>query len=321
MADSIRHARAVSPWFVPNKAGTSRDLHGITSITGGVSVDSEDVFVVGKKVKCGTDKSTPESSITVTQLERGEINSYLTLANLAAEPSGGLDLDDFSAALVDVFLYSKDAFNGNLEKTLWFPKTAIASLSLDIADAEARLERSFELTGDNKHELQYGNKYGIATTDTAPSGTSGNYVIDLSDPAPVEDPNNSGQYMLRVDRTRSGTTTTLTVTTDFTYSSGSSELTILSATSGDVYHIYYSAASFGTGGDPTTVDSTTPCFLNADTVTVLISDGTTEVELDKLTSLSLSASLNRIDENVIGKEERELREIEDTPVTVSLTGS
>jgi len=34
----------------------------------------------------------------------------------------------------------------------------------------------------------------------------------------------------------------------------------------------------------------------------------------------MNASLNRIDENVIGNDERILREIEDTPVTISLTG-
>lgn len=48
MADAIRHARSVSPWFIPNKGGNPSNLHGITSITGGASVASEDVFVMGK---------------------------------------------------------------------------------------------------------------------------------------------------------------------------------------------------------------------------------------------------------------------------------
>ena len=324
MADEIRHARSISPYFYPNKGGSSSDLHGITNIGGGASVATEDVFVVGRKTKCGTIKETPESAVPITQLERGEIDSYLTLANLDTEPVGGLSLEDFSNGLTDVAFYERDSFEGTIERTIWFPKTAIESLSLDIADPEARIERTFDLAGDNKLVLREANLLLIVRSDTAPSGTSGSYVIGSSvlDPAPASDPNNSGQFILRVDRTRAGTTSTLTVTTDYTYSDGSTELTILDGQTGDVYRVYYSATTFGSAGDPTTVDPCAdPSFIKADSVTVLISDGVNpELEIDCLTSLSFSASLNRIDESCIGNDERVLREIEDTPVDISLTG-
>lgn len=320
MADAIRHARSVSPYFIPNKGGNASDLHGITALTGGSSVASEDVFVVGKKVKCATDKDIPETTVSVTQLERGEILSYLTLANLDAEPVSGLTLEDFSNGLIDVALYERDSFSGAIEQTIWFPKTAISSLSLDIADPEARIERSFDLAGDNKHELNYDNKVLIHVENVAPSGTSGAYIITVNSPTPEPDPNNSGKWILRIDRTRSGETVTLSEDAgDFSFD-GVDEITITSALTADVYNIYYSASDFASGGDPTTVDSGNPCFLKADSVTVLISDGTTELELDLLTSLSISATINRIDESVIGNDERILREISDTPVDLSLSG-
>jgi hypothetical protein len=323
MADVIRHARSVSPYFYPNKGGSASDLHGITSIAGGASVATEDVFVVGKKEKCGTIKETPESTVPITQLERGEINSYLTLANLDAEPGVGLTLEDFSNGLTDVIFYERDSFEGTIERTVWFPKTAIESLGIDIADPEARIERTFDLAGDNKRTLREDNLLLIVRSNTAPSGTSGNYVITGTtiDPAPASDPNNSGQFILRVDRTRDSNTVTLDITTDYTYDDGANELTIIDGQDGDVYRIYYSAITFGSPGDPTTTDPCPdPSFITADSVTVLISDGTTELEIDCLTSLSLSASLNRIEESCIGEDERVLREIEDTPVDVSLTG-
>lgn len=316
--DAIRHGRAVSPWFIPNGNGEARDLHGITDISGGSSLDSEDVYVIGKEEKCATDKGIPEATVSVTQLERGEINSYLTLANLDAEPSGGLTLSDFSAATIDLFLYEREEFSGAIVGTTWFPKTAINSLNLDIADAEARIERSFELSGDNKHELSYDNKIGVHVKDTAPSGTSGSYVIDLTNyGVPATDPNNSGAYILRVERTRAGTTETITA---YAYNPIGEELTITSALTDDIYDVYYSTSAFGSEGDPTSVDSGNPCFLKADSVTVLISDGNTEVELDVLTSLSFAASLERLDEAVIGNDEKVLKEISATPVDVSLTG-
>ncbi len=225
--------------------------------------------------------------------------------------------------MVDVAFFEIESFDGVMLRTIWFPKTSIVTLGSDIADPEARIERTFDLAGDNKRVLREANLLLIVRSNTAPSGTSGNFIIDGTtlDPAPASDPNNSGQFILRLDRTRAGDTDTLEFTLDFTYNSGLNEITIIDGQTDDVYRIYYSATTFGTAGDPTTVDPCTPPeFIQAESVTVLISDGITELELDLLTSLSISATLNRIDETVIGNEERVLREIEDTPVDVSLTG-
>lgn len=317
MADLIRHARAVSPYFYPNKGGAASNLHGITKIGTKGSQNGTDVFVVGKKVKCGTDKAIPETAVPITQLERGEIVSYLTLANLAVEPAEGLNLEDFSDALVDVALFERDSFAGTIEQTYWYPKTAIDSLAINIADPDAKIERTINLSGDTEKQLNYSNKYLIHKQDTVGTGVDGTHDIVVSDPVPQADPNVSGGYILRIDRTRAGVTASITT---YTYNSGTTTITITDALTGDVYNIYYSSDSFGSAGDPTTVDVGNPCFLKASYVKVLISDGVNESELDILSSLSIDASLNRIDEGVIGNDEKIFREISDTPVKVSLTG-
>lgn len=320
MAESIRHARSVSPWLIPNKGGTAGDLHALTNTNKTSSQDEERISFVGTSDEC-VDKSLPEVTVSFPQAERGEIDTYLKLANLSSEPVGGIDLLDFSSALVDYYEYQRDSEAGTIERTVWVPKLAISSLSLDIADPEARVERTIELTSDNKIILGYGQKFGIHKKVTAGSGVSGSYAIDLSDPEPIVDPNESGVYVLRLDRTRDGETETLTLGTDYTFNTSTDDITVLAADGGDVYNVYYSAASFGTGGDPTTPDPLpTPCFIKADSVTVLISDGNEEIELTKLTSLSITATINRIDESVIGSDEKVLREIDDTPVDVSFGG-
>ena len=320
MADEILHSRAISPWFIPNKGGSGDDLHGLTDVGDDPSVASEDVNVIGKKLKCGTDTETPEITIPLTLLERGEIDSYLTLANLDSEPAGGFDLLDFNSSLVDTVYYLKDEFNGNLIASMWSPKCAVSSITLNIDDPEARITRDIELSSDDRRVLLGNNKYLIHVEDTAPSGTSGSYIINVSDPVPIVDPNPTALYMLRIDRTRSGETVTLTEVTDYTYTVVGEDIDILSALADDVYNVYYSASSFGGAGDPTTVDNDSICFLKAENITVLISDGTTELEMDRLSSLTLTATLNRIDESVLGDDERVLREIDDTPVTVDLSG-
>ena len=320
MADDIRHARAISPYFIPNKGGSPDDLHGLTDVGADPSVGSEDVFVVGKKVKCGTQKETPEVTIPLSQLERGEMDSYLTLANISAEPVGGLTLLDFNSSLTDVVYYLKDEFDGSLDASIWMPKCAVSSLTLNIDDPESRMTRDIELSNDDRRVLLGNNKFLIYVSNTAPSGTSGNYIINVSDPEPIEDPNNAGIFILRVDRTRGTETVTLDEPTDYTFNDGSDEITIIDGQANDVYNIYYSASSFGSAGDPTSIDNDSICFLKSENITVLIDDGTTEQEMDRLSSLSISATLNRIDENVLGNNERILREISDTPVTIDLSG-
>lgn len=317
MAETYKHARSISPYFIPQGIGNADDFHGLTDAGGNPTIGKTDEFIIGQKDKCGTRKDIPEVTVPLTQNERGEINTFLTLANLTAMPSGGFTLSDFTAAIVDTVYYVREEERGTIEASIWHPQTTMSSFSLSI-DADDKIVREIELTGENEHVLAgTNNKYLIWTRDTAPSGTSGNYTITVNDPAPSVNPNVSGEYILNIYRTRSGTRSILDVTTDYTFD-GVDEITILSAETDDVYDIYYSASSFGSGGDPTTVDSDTNCFLKSENVTVELNDGTTTVELDGVTSLSLDATLTRLNEATVGTTTK-IKEITETPVTLSTT--
>ena len=322
MAQAIRHASAVKPITIPVTADVTPDnADRLQSFSGGVSQPSEKVYEIGRLEKVCTDKDTLETTVSMTQLEYGTMDFYLQLANLSAEPSGGLELTDFDDAKTDIYQPGKDAYAGNVEQTLWLQKLVVDAVNLDIADPEARIERSVDLSGDFFKILREANKYLIFKEDDAPSGTSGSYNIVVSDPAPVEDPNNSGVYILQLWRVRGGVATELELTTDYTYTPGTTTITINSAQELDHYRIWYSAGSYGTAGDPFVLNDSDDCFLKADSVTVLLDDGTNPaVELDLLTSLSISATLNRIDEAVIGSDEKVLKDVQDYTVTVSLDG-
>lgn len=319
MSQVIRHSKSVSPWFIPNGVGASDDFHGINSIKYGVTQSADDVFVVGKEDKCSSDKKIPVANVNFPMFERGQIQTYLTLANLSAEPAEGITMGDFSSSKVDVALLERDDFDGNLEQTIWFPKMVINSLELNIADPEAKIERTIDLGGDSKIDLNYGNKYLIHVRDTASSGDAGSMVISVTDPDAAQNPNVSGEYIVRVDRTRDGETTTLD-SDEYTYSAGADTVTVPLTETGDIYDVYYTAAEFPVAGDYTSVDTGNPCFLKAENVTVTLNDGTTTVEMDLLTSLTITAALNRIDEAVIGKHEKILKEVEKNDVTIKLSG-
>jgi hypothetical protein len=321
MANKIIHASAtkpvVNPWY---GATLMQDIDRAQSISGGVNQPSELVYEIGRKDKVCTDLKILEETCALTQLEYGEIDFYLALANKTALPSGGLQLSDFDDALVDIITVNKDKFAGTVEQTLWLPKLSLNSIALNIANADSRLERSFDLGGDFFKIIKNNNKIYIQKTVTVPSGYSAApYAITLADPAPVVDPNVAGKYIQRIIRVRSGVSTELELTTDYTFTAPT--LSVLLATSGDVLKIVYTAASFGTAGDYTSLNDADLCYISADSVKITLQSGIgTEVELDRLTGFNIAASLKRISEAVIGLEEKLLKNVESYDVKVALNG-
>lgn len=324
MTQAIRHAKSTKPRLIPyNGSGDTVDVNRVQSLTGATNQPFERLYELGREDAMAVDKQILDSSCTMTQLEYGDIDTFLALANLSAVPSGGISLDDFSNAKVDMYMLGKADYQGALEQILWLPKLALDSIGLNIADPEAKIERSFDLSGDKFRICREGNKYLLFKKETVGSGYSASaYDITVNDPIPVVDPNNAGIYILRVWRVRAGVTTELDITTDFTWDNGTKKLQILSATTGDVIKYIFTSDSWGTAGDPTSLNDVDDYYLKASYVTVSLESlaGGGEVTLDKLTSLDISTTLNRVEESVIGSEEKIINEIESKEVSITLDG-
>jgi len=320
MSTEIRHASGVKPISIPvNNDVTPDNWDRCQGFTPATSQPMEKVYEIGRLDKMDFDKQTLEATLSIAQLEYGTIDSFLQLAGKTAEPGAGLVLSDFDDPRTDFYLPGKDEYAGTVEQTLWLQHMSLDSLGLNI-NADERLERTFDLSGDYCKIAREGNKYLIFKEDDAASGTLGSYVISLADPAPVVDPNNAGSYILDIWRIRSGVATQLTVTTDYTYSDATKNLTILSGLASDNYRIWYTAASYGTSGDPTSLNNSDDYFIGAENITVTIDDGThTAVELDKLTSVSIAATFNRLAQPKIGSTDK-FRDVESYDVSVSLSG-
>lgn len=318
MSTVIRHASAVKPISIPVMNSVApADWDRVQTFSPATNQPSEKLYELGYEDKIATYKDTLETTLSITQFEYGTIDAFLQLANLSAEPGSGLELTDFSSAKTDFYLPGKDEYAGTVEQTLWLQKMVLDSFTLDM-NAEERIQRTFELSGDFCKIARYTNKYLIFKTDTVPSGESSDYEIDLSDPAPVINPNGT-DYILQLYRIRSGVATEMT--SGWSYSNSTKVLTISTVTVGDQYRIWYTAGSYGSAGDPTSFNSTDDYYIKADNVTVTLDDGTNpEIELTKLTSLSVQATLNRIEEGVIGDNEKILREVESYDVSISLGG-
>ena len=324
MANEIRHASATKPRVYPWNGDTQPiDIDRVQTFSGGVNQPQELVYEMGRLNKVCTDLKILEEKCSLTQLEYGEIDFYLALANKATIPVGGLQLSDFDDSLVDIISVGKDKFGGSMEQTLWLPKLSLNSIAFNIANADARIERTFDLGGDFFRILKNANKIFMQKIYTVPSGYSASaWTQVISDPAPVVDPNVAGKYIQRVLRVRSGVTTELELTTDYTWANETTTLTVLSATTDDIIKVAYTTGSFGTGGDYTSLNDADLCYINADSVTVTLESAAqgVEIELDRLTSLNITATLNRISEPVIGLEEKLLKAVQTYDVKVALNG-
>jgi len=321
MATVIRHASAVKPISIPINANvTPEDWDRVQTFNPATSQPSEKLYEIGRLAKTTVDKGILEASLSISQLEYGTINSYLQLANLSAEPGSGLTLNDFSSAKTDFYLPGKDEHAGTIEQTLWLQKMSLDSLTVEMT-ANERITRSFELSGEFCKIARYANKFLIFKSDTVPSGETVDYEIDLSDPAPVVDPNNAGVYMLQIFRVSLAGVATELTSDDFTYTDGTKLLSIDTVTAGDNIRIWYTAGSYGSAGDPTALNDADDYYLKADNVTVTLDDGTNPIQtLTKLTNLSISATFNRNDEGAIGSAEKIFNEVESYDTAVTLGG-
>ena len=313
----IRHSSTFKPISVPVENDVSKDnWDRVQSFSLATTQPTEKVYEIGRLNKVCSDKDILEAALSISQFEYGKIDSFLQLAGKDSEPVAGLTLSDFDDPRTDFYSPGKEEFGGAIEQTLWAQHMALDSFGLSIS-ANEKLERTFDLSGEYAKVCRKGNKYLIFVENDAPSGTVGNYVIDVSDPAPVVDPNNAGVYILDLWRIRSGVATQLSLT-DYTYDNVAEEITIVSGATGDNYRIWYTAASYGSAGDPEVINDADKCYLKAENVTVTIDDGThTAVELDKLTSLSIAVTLNRNVKGKIGTIDK-FKDVESKDVTISL---
>jgi hypothetical protein len=321
MSKAIRHSSAFKPITVAERAVIDHDnWDRVQNFSVSVNQPQENLYEIGRLDKMVTEKDKLEVSVSITQFEYGTLDSYLQLAGLTSAPAGGVKLNHFDSGRVDFINPGKTEFNGDLEQTLWCERLSLESLGLEIS-ADERLTRTFELSGNFCKIARGANKCVIFKTFDAVSGTSGAYDLDVDDPAPVVNPNRADEYILKIIRIRDGVVTELTETADFTYDNGTKKIAVIDAEEDDHFRVWYTAATYGTAGDPQALNDDDDYFLGSESVTVLVDDGThAPLELDKLTSLSISATLNRIAEGAIGSNEDVFNDVESYDTSVSLDG-
>ena len=280
-----------------------------------VSLNREKVEEIGNPNIVGYIKKTPTIGYRLTQLEYGNMAFYRKLTN-KADSVETLTLNDFKTPTFDICAYLTDDDN-TFKGTIWYPKLRTSGFSVTIGDPDAIIERGFDFVGEKAVVWQGDNRYFIYKEHVAGSGSDDE--IDLSAKAPVEDPDNAGKYMIRVLRVRSGVTTELEETDDWTFAANT--LTIVSIQTADIIKVYYTST---TAPDvqftPNTAD---PAGILADSCDIYVyipgsGKPSSSDYMYRVQSATIDVSFDREDTKEIGNKEVVKRGIRDKTVAVTL---
>ena len=312
------HSSYFKPRAFPVNGNTSPDeIDRLQDMTGTTNLKREKIYEIGRDAVVGWKEGIPDVSVSLKQMEYGSLDFYNILANLASSNTI-LTLNDFKTSITDIAGFTTDD-NGTFLSTIWYPKLRVSGFDLSIGNPDAFVERTFNLIGEDEINWTDNNKYLIYLSSTA-TGVNHQIVIGSGGfstyPVPVADPDSSGSvYIQRIVRYRGTTSTELTLTTDYTYNSGTATITIPASTASDIYKVWYTAATYISGADPFVVNDTDLSSISADSVSIYLS---TSNYVYRLQNVGVNVSFARQDVKEIGNFNIVQRGITDKMVKITL---
>jgi len=305
----------------------SAEIDRLQDMSGTITLNRTKIQEIGRVGIVDWQTATPEVTLTQRQFEYGSLEYWNILANKAIATNHSILLTDFANARVDIAGYKTDDDDVFLG-TVWYPKFRTTGFSFNIGDPNATIERSINLVGENEKQLLFTNKYLIMAKDENSAGASHTIVFGSSGngfhdyPVPVADPDNSGQYILRVTRYRPSDlsttdltyTASITTTNQYTFATDTVTLGADSA-SGDIYYVWYSAATYISGVSPFVNNDTDAASITAENCIVYLGSSN---RLYRLQSVALDVTFDRQDVYEIGNEDVVTTGIRDTVVRATL---
>ncbi len=314
------HTSVYQPRVYPYKGTTpDQQIDRVQDMAASVTLNRTKIEELGRSGLIDWRKSIPGVSLTIRQLEYGTLDFWRMLANTTP---GDIKINwsDFETPQVDIAAYETDE-NDAFKATVWYPNFRLSGFSLNIGDPDALIERTFTLVGENEITFQGGNKYLVQIQDTSCSGAAHTIIIGSGDwtnyPTPVIDPDLSGstRYILKIVKQTSAGAVSELAASDWTYDPPSKTITIAASVTGDIYKVYYSAATYITGTTVWTDNDTDAAGLKAEWCSIYLS---TSNYVYKLQSVGIDITFDRFDVREIGNDEIVARGVRDVTTRVTL---
>lgn len=291
------HSSYLRPRIMPLDADLApANIDRLQDLTVATTLNRERIKEIGTDGLVSWKTSIPTVNATLRQLEYGDIAFWRKLT-CQSDAVNAIEFTDFKTPRVNLAAYETDD-DATFTSTLWLPKLRTSGFTINFAAPDGLIERNITLVGEDEITFQNDNKYVIYKRYVASGGA--NETFSISDPTPVADPDNSGQYLLQVVRTTGGVTTLLTHGTDWSYD-GAGTLTINGTSSAlDIIRVWYTAGSYIGGETPFTSNTTSLGGIDCDSVSLYLESSN---YLYLLQSASLEVTFDRFDVKELGSQE------------------
>ncbi len=292
------HSSYYRPKIIPVSGDIGpANIDRLQDLSASMTLNREKIREVGRDGLVDWRQNVPDGSLTARQLEYGSLDFYRKLASKGNSVTQ-INFSDFKTPQFDILGYKTDD-NGTFLGTVMYPGYRTSGFSINIGDPEALVERNFTFVGEDEFMFDDSNKYVIHKRLTASGGADETFTIN--DPVPAADPDNSGQFLLRVVRVRSGTATTLIHGLEWSYD-GTDTLTINGTSiAGDVIKAWYTAATYIGGEIPFTNNDADLAGISADSCSIFLESSN---YLYRLQSVALEVTLDRFDIGEVGNKDK-----------------
>ena len=310
------HSSYYKPRVYPyNGSIAHAEIDRLQDLSGSTTLNRTKINEIGRDGTVGWNKGIPTVSLTLKQLEYGNLEFFNKITN---DADTALTLNDFKTSAFDITGYKTDD-DGTFLGTILYPKQRVSGFSLNIGDPDALIERGFTTVGEDNIIFSDNNKYFIELESSA-SGTGHQIVIGSGGfstyPDPVALPDESGaKYFYRALRVRASVTTELTEGTDFTFDSGTGLITIPASAASDLFKFYYTATTYISGADPFTNNDSDLAGIKADCASIYLQ---TSNYVYRLQSIAVDVSFDRQDIKEIGNSNVVSRGVREKTVKITL---
>jgi len=306
------HAKMCKPRAFPwNSARVPEQIDRLQNITGDQTLNREKVYEIGRVGRLGFKRGVPSFAYSATQFEYASMAFWYDLANKVT-PGGApydVDLDDLVETQMDIAAFLTDD-DSTFRGTIWFPGLRVNGFSINIADPDATIERSFDLIGEDYKMLD--GKY--LSYETATNTVPGDETIVL-DPVPIL--YTATDYIFRVLRVRSGVVSELEEgagSGQYTFT-GPATVVVHGCLVGDICKVYYPSATAYT--TTWTDNDSDPDLLLAEYAEIRLKVGT-GTRIYRLQSVGIDIAFDRADYKEIGNSEVVQRGVNNKTTTVAL---
>lgn len=313
------HAKATKPRIFPwNNDRDPEQIDRVQDIVGDLAINQEKLYEVGRDGKLGVHKLTPGLTPTLRQFENGDMSYWRSLANKEDPVSGGLDesvdLNDLKSTKFDIAAFLTDD-SGSFKGTINFPKLRVNGFSINIADPESTIERSFDLVGEDYHIV----KDNYLAWQKATAGGDGQLDITLS---PVAIEYASGKRVFKVLRVRSGVVSELIKDTSSPYDNNTwrydtGDVKVQTCLTGDIVKVFYAAASAYTTLWTDNDVSAEAYYADQCDIYLKVGAGSNE-KIYRIQSVGIDGSFERTDYGEVGNKEKVQTGVSSKTVTVTL---